>query len=158
MLWKSEYICKKDQVHKTRAFLPRDLQIPIIVQLVKSAPPRTELPTVPCVLHSRHCRVRHNGNRIQPFQSRAFQAIMCVSSSRFCFSLLHLHCCARTLQYWCWAPSFSMLCKKASQSNQSKSISALLTVFYRLYFSFFFFFTWLAEYHNPFGHSWVILI
>lgn len=143
MLWKSEYICKKDQVRKTSVFLLRDLQIPIIVQLVKRAPPCTELPTVPRVLHCRHRRVRHNGNRIQPFQSRAFQAIMCVSSFGFCFSLLHLHCSAGTLQYWCWTPSFRMLCKKASQSNQSKSISALLTVFYWLNFSFFLFFTFL---------------
>lgn len=69
-LWKSEYICKKDQGHKIRGFLLIHLQIPVIVQLVRRAAlPHTELPTVPHVLHCGHCRTRHKGNCIQLFRA-----------------------------------------------------------------------------------------
>lgn len=69
-LWKSEYICKKNQEHKIRVFLLIHLQIPVIVKLVRSAAlPCTELPTVPHVLNCGHCRTKHKRNCIQPFRA-----------------------------------------------------------------------------------------
>lgn len=130
-LWKSEYICEKDQGHKIRVFLLIHLQIPVIVQLVRHAAlPRTELLTVPHVLHCGHCRMRHKGSCIQLFRAELCNQSHVCPLSGFVFHFSP----SSTVQkrYNTGVEPLVSVCfvRKTVKVSQSKSIFVPLTVFY----------------------------
>lgn len=121
-------------------FLLIRLQIPVIMQLVKSAAPHTELPTVPhSVLHCGYCSTSTMGTASNHFRAElSIPTYVCpLSGVVFCF----LTSSIVQERYNIGVEPLVLLCfvrKSHSKINQSKSISVPLTVFYRLSFSLFF--------------------